>query len=207
MGSAVLTGILNAPAGSDSPFTAFTACVRSEASAQKLKARFGSHSSRLQISFGNWIEVASAGNVVLIGTKPYALKDVLGAPGMGDALRGKLVLSILAGISPAQILKTLYGDEVSFSDPPCRVVQSTLNLAARLGQSMTVLNDAALSMPAPERAITEWVFSQIGQVSYLPANMMAAAATFAATPAMLSLAVDGLLDGAVAQGVQRGPAR
>jgi pyrroline-5-carboxylate reductase len=205
MGSAILTGILNST--EDGPFSRYIACVRSQTSAKALQERFQSHLEQLSITNGNWIEVARGADVVLLGTKPYALKDVLGAQGMGDALRGKLVISILAGISPAQILSTLYGDDVALQNPPCRVVQSTLNLAARLGHSMTVLNDAAQSLPQEDQAVTQWVFSQIGQVSYLPAAMMPAAATFAATPALLSLAVDGLLDGAVAQGVQRGTAK
>ena len=72
---------------------------------------------------------------------------------------------------------------------------------------MTVLNQDALKLPSEELRISEWVFSQIGQLQYLPAAFMPAAATFAATPAIISLAVDGILDGAVAQGIQRGPAK
>lgn len=204
MGTAILSGLIEASKDGNGPFKEFTACVRSPQSAEKLTARFG---SKVTVSYGDWVEVARAADVVLLGTKPYALRDVLGVKGMGDALRGKLVLSILAGIPPLQILTVLYGDNVSVDEPPCWVVQSTLNLAARLGHSMTVLNQDALSFPPEEVRITEWVFSQIGKLQYLPAAFMPASATFAATPAIISLAVDGILDGAVAQGIQRGPAK
>lgn len=204
MGSAILSGLLEASKQGSAPVSSFKACVRSQQSAKDLADRFG---SAVDVSYGNWVEVARDADVILLGTKPYALRDVLGVDGMGDALRGKLVLSILAGIPPLQILQVLYGDQVTVDSPPCWVVQSTLNLASRLGHSMTVLNQDAQRLPEAEFQITEWVFSQIGEVQYLAPAFMPAAATFAATPAILSLAVDGLLDGAVAQGIQRGTAK
>lgn len=204
MGSAILSGLIEASKGGNAPFSSFKACVRSQQSAQRLTDRFG---AAVEVSHGNWVEVAREADVILLGTKPYALRDVLGVEGMGEAVRGKLVLSILAGILPMQILTVLYGDAVSTTSPPCWVVQATLNLAARLGHSMTVLNEDAQGLPSEQLRITEWVFSQIGELQYMPAAFMSAAATFAATPAILSLAVDGLLDGAVAQGIQRGPAK
>lgn len=204
MGSAILSGLIEASKHSDAPIGNLKACVRSQQSAKRLSEKFGSD---VEVSYGNWVDVARDADVILLGTKPYALRDVLGVEGMGEALRGKLVLSILAGIKPGQILNTLYERGFPDETPPCWVVQATLNLAARLGHSMTVLNEDARELPEEELRITEWVFSQIGELSYLPHTFMPAAATFAAVPAIISLAVDGLLDGAVAQGVQRGVAK
>ena len=204
MGSAILSGLIEASKSGEAPVGNFKACVRSEHSAKKLSEKFG---SQVEVSHGDWVEVAREADVILLGTKPYALRDVLGVDGMGDALRGKLVLSILAGISPEQILSAIYGQSTKDEAPPCWVVQSTLNLGARLGHSMTVLNEEAKSLPKAELRITEWVFSQIGELAYLAPTFMPAAATFAAIPAIISLAVDGLLDGAVAEGVQRATAK
>jgi pyrroline-5-carboxylate reductase len=206
MGSAILAGLVEDSGAGGSPVTSFTASVRSEASVEKLQTRFAKHGAKVQIVRGDLVSCAKSADVVIVATKPYALKAVLGVEGMGEAVRGKLVISVLAGISPELILDTLYGKDRSV-DSTCRVVQATLNLAARIRQCTAVLNDAALTLPEEELAITQWVFEQIGEVRYLPASMMPVAAVMAAIPALASVALDGMLDGAVAQGVVRSQAR
>ena len=206
MGSAILNGLVEASGEDDSPIASFTASVRSAASVKKLESQFASHSGNVEFVQGDLVSCAKNADVILVATKPYALKEVLGAEGMGEAVRGKLVLSVLAGISPELILDTLYGKDRTGA-PPCHVVQATLNLAARIQSCTTVLNSAALELPKEELAITEWVFGQIGEVRYLPASMMPVAAVMAAIPALASEMVDGILDGCVAQGVVRSQAR
>ncbi|ETN40604.1 pyrroline-5-carboxylate reductase [Cyphellophora europaea CBS 101466] len=218
MGSAILSGLLEASADGHAPISSFSACVRSDQSVKKLQSMFSSYQDRLSIRKGDLVATAQDADVIILAVKPYMLREVLGAAGMGDAVRGKLVLSVLAGIPPSQILDALYKSTSTDpaepepepepeAPPPCHVVQATLNLAARIRQCTTVLNDATLLLPHEELSITQWVFSQIGSVRYLPAAMMPVAATLAATPAILSLALDGMLDGAVAQGVVRAQAR
>lgn len=206
MGSAILAGLLENAGSNDALISSFCASVRSEASVKRLQNQFSAHAGKVQIIQGDLVSCAKDADVVLVATKPYALREVLGAEGMGEAVRGKLILSVLAGISPELILDTLYGKDRE-GDAPCYIVQATLNLAARIRQCTTVLNQSALELPSEELAITQWVFGQIGEVRYLPASMMPVASVLAAIPAIASVALDGMLDGAVAQGVVRSQAR
>lgn len=208
MGSAILHGLLAPSTTQECPFDSFTAVVRSTSSVKKLETDFAAHDS-VTIKQGGIVEAARDADVILLATKPYSLREVLGAPGMADAVRGKLVISVLAGISRSKILDTIYGeDSVKAGERvPCYVVQATLNLAARVQQCTTVLDAAALDLPEEHSQITKWVFTQIGEVRYLPAQFMPVAAVLAAIPAIASLAVDGILDGAVASGLKRSEAR
>lgn len=206
MGSAILTGLLEASEKGDAPVSTFSATVRSDGSVKRLEESLKAYEKRLTISKGDIVASARDADVVLLATKPYALKEVLGAQGMGDAVRGKLLISVLAGISPALILDSLYGKDRTEKEP-CHVVHATLNLGARIRQCTAVLDSTVLELPEEELRITQWVFEQIGELRYLPTNMMSVASVLAAIPAITSVAVDGMLDGCVAQGVLRSQAR
>lgn len=212
MGSAILHGLLSPfPSSQPSPFTSYTAIVRTPTSASKLQTAFSAHSDTVTIKQGNIVAAARDADVILLATKPYSLREVLGVPEMAEAVRGKLVISVLAGISRSKILETIYGEESTKTGeggtPPCHVVQATLNLAARVQQCTAVLDSSALSLPEPFLQITTYIFTRIGELRYLPPQFMPVAAVLAAIPAIVSQAVDGILDGAVASGLKRVEAR
>ena len=52
-------------------------------------------------------------NIVLLACKPYLAEEVLGEPGVREALAGKLVISIMAGKTPEHIEKYIYRDSPS----------------------------------------------------------------------------------------------
>jgi pyrroline-5-carboxylate reductase len=126
---------------------------------------------------------------------------------MVDALEGKLLISICAGVSVAQIEEILYGS-VSDNDPAadgrCRIVRAMPNTAAFIRQSMTVVSQPRVPLPAPLAAVTTWIFSRIGRVVALPpAGMDACTALCGSGPAFLALVLEALADGAVAMGLPR----
>ena len=76
---------------------------------------------------------------MLLGCKPYQLGTLLGEPGMREALRDKLLISILAGITVPRIEETIYGLrrplEAPSKDAWCRVVRVMPNTAALVRES------------------------------------------------------------------------
>lgn len=148
-----------------------------------------------------------AGDVIILGCKPQMVKDVLAGDGMRAALKNKLLISICAGVTVAQIEETLYGDGKNAPNQ-CRIVRVMPNTAAVVRQSMTVI---AMSDPplAPElESLVTWIFSRIGRVVHLPpATMDASTALCGSGPAFIALMLQSLADGGVAMGLPRAEAQ
>lgn len=151
---------------------------------------------------------AKEADVVVLDCKPHRLKEVLVVPGMRDALQGKLLISIVAGVPAEQIEDTLYPDEPYSAGNRCRVVRAMPNTAATVRESMTVIEKPVPPLPADREELVTWIFNQIGHVVYLPSsNMDASTALAGSGPAFMALALEGIADGAVAMGIPRAEAQ
>ncbi|KKY27022.1 putative pyrroline-5-carboxylate reductase [Phaeomoniella chlamydospora] len=205
MGTAILSGILDATETTPGPISQFTACVKSSVS--RLETTLQHNRERVQILSNQNIRAVQEADIIVLGFKPYMLNAVLGEDGMVDAIRGKLVISVLAGISVSQILDKLEEfdktDSHPENQPRCHVVRAVPNMGARVRESMTIIEEVNPPLPNHLGEITTWIFDQIGKVQILPAPLMDVATILVATPALITIAVDGLLDGAVAEGVSR----
>ena len=161
------------------------------------------------------VKGAQVADVVLLGCKPYQLKTVLHEEGMREALAGKLVISILAGVPVQQIEDTLYGEGTSASpstdsgvNDRCRVVRVMPNTASLISQSMTVIAKPDPPLSEHQEHVVSWMFERIGRVVYLPpAQMDVSTALCGSGPAFCALILEALADGAVAMGLSRADAQ
>jgi pyrroline-5-carboxylate reductase len=140
------------------------------------------------------------------------VNDILSANGIRDALAGKLLISICAGVPVTQIEDVLYQSHKTPQPtlPPnaCRVVRVMPNTAAILRESMTVIATSDPPIPPELETLTTWIFSRIGRVVHLPPSMMdVSTALCGSGPAFIALMLQSLADGAVAMGLPRAEAR
>ena len=143
-------------------------------------------------------------DVIILGCKPWMLKDLLDVPEVRDALKGKLLISILAGVTAEQIEETLYKDTDIPQSDRCHIVRAMPNTAALIRESMTILNPANPPLPQNLEKLVNWIFSRVGRVTTLPiANMDASTSLAGSGPAFCALVLEALADGAVAMGVPR----
>jgi pyrroline-5-carboxylate reductase len=142
-------------------------------------------------------------DVVLLGFKPYMTKKILTADGVQRALRDKLVISVVAG-TPVEKVKSFIGKSDSESD--CHVVRGVINIAAEFGESMSLIEE--VEMPEDLTELTEWIFSQLGKtVTVTPDLFDITGVLSGPSGVLISVALDGILDGAVSQGLKRSLAR
>ena len=225
LGRAILRGILSSPpynsgknAGtrqgdSDEPGsdalntpTRFVACVTRESSAQDIEADLLPLTTNLSILQNDNHQGAFEADVVLLACKPQLVSKILGAPGMRDALRGKLLISILAGVPVQQIEQILDDSGGSWEGfrSCCRVVRVMPNTASAIGESMTVIATSEPPLPPHQRELVTWMFSRIGRVVTLPEHLMdASTALCGSGPAFYALLLEAMADGAVAMGLPR----
>ncbi|KAK1057266.1 delta 1-pyrroline-5-carboxylate reductase [Friedmanniomyces endolithicus] len=214
MGIAILGGILDSLSSSRSqqPDTAvqdvprrlpsrFNACVRSLKSAERIKRELGQYEAfkHLTIHQTSNVKPTQEADIIILGCKPHMVRGVLRADGMQKAVKGKLVISICAGLTEEQIVEFLP------SATHCTVVRALPNTAAAVRESMTVIATSPTAPLDPDTdALMTWIFTRIGRVARMPsANMDACTALCGSGPAFIALIVESMAAGAIAMGIPR----
>lgn len=211
MASAILSAVLEScaaiqAAGDEPRFSRFTATCNSASTVMGLEARFSTYADRLSVWRGENIKAMQEADVILLGFKPYMIDLVLRKEGVREALAGKLVLSVLAGSPVAKIENAIYFSEPRREDEkPFYIKRAMMNLAAEFRESMTVIETS--DMPHEYEELSNWIFLQIGKIAPIAPELYDVGGVLAGVSgALLSVAFDGMLDGAVSQGLKRADA-
>lgn len=194
--------------------SSFIACVRRPESAKRIKTALSAYKSSITILQNDNLKGAHEADVVILGCKPQTVGDILGVDGMRDALKGKLLISILAGVPVSQIEDILYGAGTADRRPEeedegrCRIVRVMPNTASLVREGMTVIATSTPPLPSTLNALVTWIFSRIGRVVHLPPSLMdASTALCGSGPAFMALVLEAIADGAVAMGLPRAEAQ
>jgi pyrroline-5-carboxylate reductase len=211
MGTAILSGVLDSCArtqetGAEPRITRFIACVNSKGSAEGLKSRFEKFADRLTVLQQDNVKGMTEADIVLLGCKPYMAEKVLTAPGVQEALEGKLVISVLVGSPVKKLQSFIWGAQYNEHKPRCFMVRAMCNIAAEFGESMTVIE--TIDVPEDMLELTNWIFLQLGKTAPVTPDLFDIGGVLAGPSGVfLSVALDGMLDGAVSQGLKRAQAR
>ncbi|KAJ5787793.1 NADP oxidoreductase coenzyme F420-dependent [Penicillium paradoxum] len=208
LGIAILDGLINAPAekAKELPFNRYVACVRSESSEKRLTERFANSMGELTISRNANLRALKAADVIILGTDPADIENVLTQPGIHETLVDKLLISIAAGWTRQKLETTLYGSVTTAENAAGRawVVRTLPNIAAQVSQSLTAIEKPDLGLPEAYLQITTSIFEQIGKAVHVdPKLMNATTAVGGSTPAFFAVICDAMIDAAVAVGLPR----
>lgn len=181
----------------------FIACVRRPESAKKVKTALAPYSSSaVSVAQNDNVSAARKADIILLACKPYMVSELLSEAGMADALAGKLLISICAGVTESQIQKLLPQDSHTL------VVRAMPNTASLIRESMTVIGTSSPPLPAETSGLVTWIFRRIGDVIHLPPTTMdACTALCGSGPAFFALMLEAAIDGAVAMGLPRAEAQ
>lgn len=201
MGSAILQGLLRQQSAQTAPKLQYTAHVNSTSSLDRLKQDFSAHSDIIQFTSGNdHLVSASSADIILLGFVPGDLHAVLATNSIASHLKGKIIISMLAGVSTTQLLETLQTNSSGSSEDDFSVVRIIPTLSAKIGESVTLLAESAGTSVAAISAV-EAIFSRIGTIHRMPERLMdTATAIGAAVHALAIVAVDTATDASVADG-------
>lgn len=217
IGTSILTGVLRSytaavSSGQKPVISKFILTVSSDSSAEKLRTRFSDHEAHLQVRSSGNAEAMKSSDIVILAIKPYMVNSVLRQPGVKDALKGRLVISVLVGTPLARLYYGLTGkvDEEYMMQPfeqrEYHIVRAMMNMAAAFGESMTVIEKNSLA--AGYETLVDWIFVQVGKIAHVTPDLYDVGGVMVGTTSpFLTVALDGLLDGAVNQGLKRLDAR
>lgn len=206
LGQPILSSLLS-ESGSDenAKFERYIACVRSEVSESKLSKKFpvAVKSGKLSISRGDNVKAAKDADIVLLGVDPADVETTLKQDGLSDALSGKLLISLAAGWTRANIEQLL-----SSSKDRIWVIRTLPNIAAQVSESLTAIETPDQDIPKDFVEITDAIFTQVGKTVHIePRLMNASTAVGGSTPAMFAVICDALIDASVAVGMPRATAQ
>ena len=211
--SGILTSLQDQPSDEDVPAqipTRIIACVTRAASAKRVHDALSPLTSNLTVLQNENLRGMREADVVLLGCKPYQLGKVLECNvDVHKALSGKLLISILGGVTMTQIHETLYKtSDVKIYEEACHVVRVMPNTAALIRESMTVIATSDPPLPPHLEELVRWMFTRVGQVVQLPPEKMdACTALCGSGPAMASLVLEAMADGGLAMGIPRAEAQ
>lgn len=222
MGTAILLGILSAQTspskidGANLLPSRFRACVRRPELADSIRSKLRPQTldSTVVLHTNDNVAAVREADMVLLACQPHLFKPMLEEPGIAAALPGKLIMSVLAGVTSEEIESHL--QQVVFGDGPVRddgngafsVIRVMPNIASAVRASSTVLEVRPPQHPRPLPthfvATARAVFSCVGTVFTTQPDTFSICTTLnGSTPAFFAMVVDGLVDGAVALGLSR----
>ncbi|KAK6008168.1 hypothetical protein QM012_000071 [Aureobasidium pullulans] len=212
MGTAIIKGLLTSirqSNGSSDDFTMqISACVRFQESFERVQKALGDQAHRVQSAthLHAWAQAVDRADVVMLGIPPAELKSISENMPLCKSLRGKLVISLLAGTSCKQVTDAFVHNDQMNKANQFNVIRVIPSIGAQNLDSVTMIADAPYAGD-DHKALCDWIFRQIGSVHYLPEHLMnEATATHATCNALTMIAVDAITDAAVAEGIPRAQA-
>lgn len=185
MGAAILGGLLAAGKVTASQVHV---TARRDSIAASLASRFG-----VTASTDNAAAARSA-DVILLCVKPQAAEGVLCADGVADAMRGRLLISLCAGVTLSKLSGWL---------PGVALVRAMPNTPCLIREGMTVV------APGPgatdqHMATADAIFGSVGRCLQLQEKHMDAVTGLSGSgPAFACVIVESLADGGVMMGLPR----
>lgn len=185
MGRAVVGGLQAAGLGADWDVVATT---RHADTAARLAAATGWTTTT------DNLEAVRGADVVLLGVKPQGASEVFEAPGMSDALRDTLLISLCAGVTTRQLAGWA---------PEAHIVRAMPNTPALIREGMTVLT-AGPRATETDMALVRAMFEPLGRCRTLDEKHLDTVTALSGSgPAFACVILEALADGGVMMGLPR----
>ncbi|PVH93517.1 pyrroline-5-carboxylate reductase [Periconia macrospinosa] len=203
LGTAILSGMLASIAastahGSANFFAHFVACVRRQDAATVVSDRLSSfaNTADVEILNGENVRGVKQADTILLACQPHLYTAILDEPGMREALRGKLIISVLAGVTTMQIESAFGGNGDHF------VIRAMPNIACFVRDSATAIERPKRAFPDTLLQVTDTIFRCVGRVFYIESSVYdICTALCGSTPAFLAIIIESMVDGVVAMGL------
>lgn len=159
--------------------------------AESFRERAAALGSRI---FADEVELVKNSRIVLVAVKPQNAEALFHK--IGDAVKGKLLVSIVAGYNVADIRSSLGQQDV-------RIIRVMPNTPAMAGAGVFGV-DSGTDASDEERKTVETWFSALGLVEWVDENLFPAVTGLSGGgPAYVALFIEALADGGVKYGLKR----
>ncbi|KAF4963586.1 hypothetical protein FSARC_8418 [Fusarium sarcochroum] len=176
-----------------------TLSVKSQKSQSELQKQFAKYHEHIKVLRGQNVEAAREADTIVLAHMPFMLKDILLEKGMRDAFKGKLVISILAGINAQKIQDAL---GIPDGQREYELIRAMPNLATSLRESMTVVKEPGPDASTESLGKAIKILEQFGSTVMVPDETYHTAGILTgAYFALTSIALDGMADASLDAGM------
>ncbi|KAL2434879.1 hypothetical protein ABEF95_009982 [Exophiala dermatitidis] len=109
MGTALLTGMLQKVKNTQHDLT-FSVTAPLCASLERLHQQFDAQRGNVDVVTTDNVAAARGAQVIILGFQPQQLLQIFSSPELIEAVAGKLVISMLAGVSTAELVNKVHND-------------------------------------------------------------------------------------------------
>jgi len=181
----------------------FIACVSREESGKRLRTKFGTMGplgEDVDVLVSQNVEAVQLADIVLLCCKPQVASCILNESGIREALEGKLLISILAGVTIRQLRELVPSST--------RVVRAMPNTPCRIREGMSVVSTLPISVHTEkDRTIILKIFSSMGRCRFLDEKHFDACTALSGSgPAFACIFLEAMADGGVMMGLPRAEA-
>ncbi|WFC97994.1 pyrroline-5-carboxylate reductase [Malassezia yamatoensis] len=175
--------------------TRYIATVNRPESKRRLEKYFKDEGHEVEVVQQDNVKAVQQADVVLICCKPQLLPHMLKDENMRNALNGKILISIAAGVTIEQIKNMA---------PTAIVVRAMPNTPSKIRQGMTVISELPKDSPEDAKALLKTIFAAVGRCRFLDEKHFDAATALAGSgPAFTTLFLEAMTDGGVMMGLPR----
>ncbi|KAF9694571.1 hypothetical protein EKO04_007223 [Ascochyta lentis] len=206
LGTFIAAGIVDPTDKSNFAPQRLIATVSSESSKRRVTNSLSSKSVQVTVLLKqDNLQAIKEADVIILAIKPVKRPEIFGLAGVTEALRGKLIISIMAGISTTVLARQVTeGSGAEKNGQPLQIVRVMPNMAAKIREAMSLCTANLETLTEQNLEFTSWIFNQVGQSKFVDESTFDISAVLVGCAgSLLLLAVDGLLDAAVAEGVKR----
>lgn len=207
MGTALLNGVLVSTDGRNTRVKKYLACVKRTESAERLRSMFSSRDGIVEIICDDGVRAAQEADVVILGFQPGDVGSVLGNHDISQALQGKLIISMLAGVGRDRIRHELSrGGQSKDTEHDWHIVRLIPSIGAQIGASVSLVSDSGVDKV--KRDFVQWLVTQVGTLERVPEELMETAVAVSSTcHALITTAVEAVTEGSISRGMNRATAR
>ncbi|WYZ35444.1 hypothetical protein EsH8_X_000091 [Colletotrichum jinshuiense] len=214
MGTAIAGGILDALADTNnvkSPImiSRLIATVGTDAAKKRVVETLSRHAEKLDIRLrSDNLEVFRQADIIVLSVKPVKWRGIIEEPGMREALGGKLLISIIAGVKTEVLHQAINGSDKATRPQMCQIVRTMPNMGAQIRRSMTLGTTIPGTVSEQNMETTRWILEQVGKFQLTDeVHFDMSGVLVGCAGSLIMLAVDGLLDAAVSEGLKRSEAQ
>jgi len=182
--------------------------VRQYHSAAQLEQTFGARG--VKVLTNENVKGVESADMIILGVEPKVYEEVLSQQGMRDALTGKILVSIVGGVSTKMLTNAIYGqaplsEEEKKKGTQCQIIRVLPNTAAAVRDSTSlIIEEEKDQYPPFVLSPVASLFKRVGSIKRWPDKLAPVGSTLAASsPAFFALILEGVVDGAVKHGVDR----
>ncbi|KAJ6189867.1 hypothetical protein N7519_004775 [Penicillium mononematosum] len=200
IGTALLRALLPSIPQAGSPISEITVALNRKESATRLQNQFRDSPAPVKFVSRENVKATANADAILFAFPPDQIQGILGAVGMREALKHKIIISILARTPSTEIIRLL-GDHQTSGNENTQIIRAMPTIGTEIHESATLIAEPS-SKATEAMELASWIFNLVGKVFHVSDSYFDTATGMSAfCNALTTVAIQAIAQKTVAEGV------